>query len=236
MPAGRPTKGPMNRLASLGQYHFLCASLGVDDKRLAMWLRTLPEGGMSDRDVARFVRHDSTLQPLRCKAIDRFAPGLFYLSCLPWQELSRDKRDLKLVRNSVKKMAPLRMLASRAACTTPTSFRYTHIADAEQWSAVDSFFRAVVAYRLGESHHLIDRNLRLAANIMTSLSACLSHPTMNQLRVEILYFAHHLATHHPLVAFCQAMQWGAFYTRYDIRHGIEMPPTLVINSDPPQGA
>lgn len=229
MPSGRPKKGTTNRLTSLVQFQYLCGSLELDEKGLAAWLRKLPEGSMADRDIANFIHHESTIQIARCLEIDKYAPGFHFLSCMPWQELSNARRDLKLTRIANRKISTLQFPSGRVAlpCSSATQVQFHRIANAEEWIAVRYFFQTVIRFRLCERNGDLVTNMQLAKGVIESLSNCLTHPTMNLLRREISYCTSTLLGKSLYGAFHLMYSWRALESEYRILGAVFAPSTLI---------
>lgn len=189
MPAGRPCKGEVDRLIALAQHSYLRQSLQIKDVALSKFLKRMPEGAMNDRDALRFLRHESSLSQKRAGLMDRYVPGIYRLSLLPWRELTPGPRDGKLIRQSAHKlkMAGRQPIGFGETLGRVPAPNFLAIANENEWAAVDDFFDKLISYRRDED----TTNTALLADrssaVLRSFSQALSHVLFRDLSRELSF-------------------------------------------------
>lgn len=218
MTIGRPSKGPSDRLSSLAQYNFLRSKLSVDDAGLARWLRNLPEGSMSDRDIRRFLRHEATMQNAHVRKIERYAPGLLHVTSWPWRDLAPGVRDAKLIRSALRSLDNAASVSPVSPfpeeCSHPIGTGQVGFTN-EDWKAADDFFRALATYHLEPTRSAPNLAI-LARNVVNALSRARSHSTIYEMRGDIVRCTKLILHSHLVVAFYLVAHWMNFDKKYDL--------------------
>jgi hypothetical protein len=214
MTAGRPPSGPIDKLISLAQFHFLRASLDVDEVGLALWLRKIPEGAMNESSLASFLRHESTIQIAHAQLLNGYVPGLMWVTSWPWRELTPAPRAAKLLRKAGSALAalPQRVIGSALPGGSAAVARFRSIANPEAWAATDAFFRALVAFRQSEQS---EDGPKLYMKLISAFPEALAHPTIDSVKNELAFFVRGMPIH-PLLELGLASTWGGFRKHYGI--------------------